>query len=59
MIINIHNIIIYNTFYNLFIAQYMYCIYLYTDTVLSGSVCLSVRLFVRYRNHLPVVQFQN
>ena len=23
------------------------------------SVCVSVRLFVRYRNPLPVVQFQN
>ena len=28
---------------------------LYTNTVLVGSVCL----FVRCRNHLPVVQFQN
>ena len=29
--------------------------YLYTNTVLG----VSVRLFVLYRNHLPVVQFQN
>ena len=28
---------------------------LYTNTVLCGSVILSVR----YRNHFPVVQFQN
>ena len=33
--------------------------YLYTFTVLDGSVILSVILFVRYRNHFPVVQFQN
>ena len=32
---------------------------LYTNTVLGVSVRLSVCLFVRYRNHLPVVQFQN
>ena len=29
--------------------------YLYTNTVLDGSVIL----FVRYRNHFPVVQFQS
>ena len=29
--------------------------YLYANTVLSGLVILSVR----YRNHFPVVQFQN
>ena len=29
--------------------------HLYTNTVLDGSVIL----FVRYRNHFPVVQFQN
>ena len=34
-------------------------IYLYANTVLDGSVILSVILFVRYRNHFPVVQFQN
>ena len=28
---------------------------LYSNTVLGGFV----RLFVRYRNHFPVVQFQN
>ena len=27
--------------------------------VLDGCVILSVCLFVRYRNHFPVVQFQN
>ena len=32
---------------------------LYTNTVLDGSVILSVILFVPYRNHFPVVQFQN
>ena len=33
---------------------------LYTNTVLDGtSVCDSVILSVRYRNHFPVVQFQN
>ena len=32
---------------------------LYTNTVLDGSVILSVGLSVRYRNHFPVVQFQN
>ena len=35
---------------------------LYTNTVLDGlvmlSVCLSVILSVRYRNHFPVAQFQ-
>ena len=34
-------------------------IYLYTNTLLDGSVTLSVTLSVRYRNHFPVVQFQN
>ena len=34
-------------------------IYLYTNTVLDGSVTLSVTLSVRYRNHFRVVQFQN
>ena len=38
--------------------MYIY-IYIYTNTVLDGSVNLSVILFVRYRNHFPVVQFQN
>ena len=33
--------------------------HLYTNTVLDGSVILSVILFTRYRNHFPVVQFQN
>ena len=33
--------------------------YLYTNTVLDGFVILSVILFVRYRNHFSVVQFQN
>ena len=33
---------------------------LYTNTVLDGtSVCDSVILSVRYRNHFPVVRFQN
>ena len=33
---------------------------LYSNTVLDGCVILSVcGLFVRYRNHFPVVQFQN
>ena len=32
---------------------------LYINRVLGGSVRLSVCLFVHYRNHLPVVQFQN
>ena len=33
--------------------------HLYTNTVLDGSVTLSVILSVRYRNHFPVVRFQN
>ena len=37
--------------------------YLYNNTVMDGSVipwfCLSVCLSVRYRNHFPVVRFQN
>ena len=42
-------------FYNLL---YLY-INLYTNTVLDDPVILSVNLFVRYRNHFPVVQFKN
>ena len=41
---------------------YIICIllYVYTNTVLDVTfVCPSVILFVRYRNHFPVVQFQN
>ena len=37
--------------------------YLCTNTVLDGSVilpvCLSVILLLSYRNHFPIVQFQN
>ena len=33
--------------------------HLHTNTVLDGSVTLSVCLSVRYRNHFPAVQFQN
>ena len=32
---------------------------LYYNTVLDVGMILSVCLFVRYRNHFPVVQFQN
>ena len=46
-----------------FIAQDMYSLNLYTNALLGGSVllsvCMCVCLFVRYRNHLPEVQFQN
>ena len=35
------------------------CYYLYYNTLLEGWVILSVCLSVRYRNHFPVVQFQN
>ena len=40
-----------------FLLIYYLCII--TNTVLDGCVILSVILFVRYRNHFPVVQFQN
>ena len=33
--------------------------YLYNNTVLDIGIIMSVILFVRYRNHFPVVQFQN
>ena len=36
-------------------GYYIYHTYLYINTVMDGSVIL----FVRYRNHFPVVQFQN
>ena len=43
--------------------SYFYILNLYTNTVLGGSVILSIRdsviPSVRYRNHFPVDQFQN
>ena len=45
---------------NRLIAYRFKYIYLYTNTVLDvTSVCPSVILSVRYRNHFPVVRFQN
>ena len=34
-------------------------VYLYNNTVLDVGMILSVILFVHYRNHFPVVRFQN
>ena len=46
--------------YNIYISFLKISPYLYTNTVLDvTSVCPSVILSVRYRNHFPVVQFQN
>ena len=53
----------YNPEYFIQISIPLNIAYLYNNTVLDGSVILSVILSVclsvRYRNHFPAVQFQN
>ena len=50
---------LYNQINSFLIKRSQVIAYLYYNTVLDVGMILSVILFVRYRNHFPVVQFQN